>query len=320
MRASVVIPILNGGVVFRDVIERVRGQKITGGDFEIICIDSGSTDGTAEAATAAGARVVRIAKSEFNHGLTRNRGVAESRGEFVAMLVQDAMPVGDRWLEALLSPFDDPRVAGAYSRQVPRPDCSPFIKARLGAWAATQPARVVQQIRDAAEYEALAPLDRLRRIAFDDVASAMRRSVWAEHPYAARNFGEDVEWGKRVLLAGWKIVFESRSAVVHSHNRPARYEFRRMYCDHQSLNLLVGLKLIGSFRDALRLGIGGVPHYWRIVKRDALPASEKLRYFAKAIPFAFAETFGQWLGASSPEWLARDDRWTKWDRRLKRGV
>ncbi|MBI1849206.1 MAG: glycosyltransferase family 2 protein [Planctomycetes bacterium] len=190
MRASVVIPTLNGGAVFRDVVERVRGQKITGGEFEILCIDSGSTDGTAEAAAAAGARVVRIAKSEFNHGLTRNRGVAESRGEFVAMLVQDAMPVDDRWLETLLSPFEDPRVAGAYSRQVPRPDCSPFIKARLGAWAATQPARVVQEIRGAAEYEALPPLERLRRIAFDDVASAMRRSVWAEHPYAARNFGE----------------------------------------------------------------------------------------------------------------------------------
>jgi glycosyltransferase involved in cell wall biosynthesis len=319
MRASVVIPTLNGGPVFREVIARVREQKIDG-ELEIVVVDSGSTDGTVEAAVAARAKIVHIEKREFNHGLTRNRGIAESSGEIVSLLVQDAIPVGDRWLATLLEAFDDSRVAGAYSRQIPRPECSPFIKARLGAWTATQPERVVQEIADAAEWERLAPLERLRRIAFDDVASAMRRSVWKEFPYAARNFGEDVEWGKRVLLAGWKIVFEPRSAVIHSHNRPARYEFKRMYCDHQSLKLLVDLKLVPTFGDAFRLGCGGVPHYWRIVKRDSLPAGEKLRWYVGAVPFAFAETFGQWLGASSPEWLARGDRWAKWDRRLKRGV
>jgi rhamnosyltransferase len=319
MRASVVIPTLNGGAVFREVLERVRGQRL-GEPFEIVIVDSGSTDGTAEAALRAGARLVRIRKEEFNHGLTRNRGISAAQGHLVALLVQDALPADERWLETLLAPFEDPRVAGAYSRQIPRPDCSPFIKARLGAWTATKPSRIVQEIADLGEYERLHPLDRLRRIAFDDVSSALRRSVWEKHPFAARNFGEDIEWAKRMLLAGWRIVFEPRSAVVHSHNRPARYEFKRLYCDHQLLNALVGLKQVPTFAVALRCSVGGVGHYWKIVKRDGLAPLERLRYYVKAIPFSFAETFGQWLGASSNEWLARGGAWAAWDRRLKRGV
>src|SRR5262245_16230461 len=108
MRVSVVVPTLNGGPVFRDVIQRVRDQKLDA-ELEIVVVDSGSTDGTIEAAVAAGAKVFHIHKSEFNHGLTRNRGIAESTGEIVSLLVQDALPVDDRWLATLLSAFDDPR-------------------------------------------------------------------------------------------------------------------------------------------------------------------------------------------------------------------
>ncbi len=313
------IPTLNGGAVFREVLERVRGQRLVE-PAEIVCIDSGSTDGTAEAAQAAGAVVVRIAKAEFNHGLTRNRGIEASRGEIVVLLVQDALPADEMWLSALLEPFGDPRVAGAYSRQLPRPDCNPFVKGRLLSWAASRPNRVIQEVSSLAELEALPPLERLQRIAFDDVSSAMRRSVWTQFPYSKRNFGEDIEWGRRVLLAGHRIVFEPRSAVVHSHNRPLRYEFKRMYCDHQSLYQLVGVKTVPSFGAALGLALRIVPKYWRVVSRDGLPWRRRLRAYARAVPFAFSETIGQWLGAASNEWLARGDRWTRWDVRLKRGV
>jgi rhamnosyltransferase len=56
-------------------------------------VDSGSSDGTADVARRFGAKVVEVAATSFNHGLTRNLGIQHSCGEICVQLVQDALPV-----------------------------------------------------------------------------------------------------------------------------------------------------------------------------------------------------------------------------------
>ena len=67
VEVSVVIPTRNGGARFREVLTALDAQEIEGG-FELVVVDSSSTDGTAEAAAAAGAVVERISPADFNHG------------------------------------------------------------------------------------------------------------------------------------------------------------------------------------------------------------------------------------------------------------
>jgi rhamnosyltransferase len=67
-----------------------------------LVVDSGSTDGTDGLARRYGAAVHRIEKQEFNHGATRNLGISLARGDFVALMVQDAMPLDERWLAAMV--------------------------------------------------------------------------------------------------------------------------------------------------------------------------------------------------------------------------
>lgn len=62
--------------------------------YEVLVVDSGSSDGTTDLARKYSARILSIPKSEFNHGGTRNRGIAEARGEFAVMTVGDAIPAG----------------------------------------------------------------------------------------------------------------------------------------------------------------------------------------------------------------------------------
>jgi rhamnosyltransferase len=128
-KVSVVVPTLNAGPEFEELLEKISIQE---GDFEreVIVVDSGSTDGTVELARRYGARVHQIRKEEFNHGATRNLGVSLARGEYVALTVQDAVPLDERWLGAMVENFErDERVAGVYSRQIPRPDASPLTRA-----------------------------------------------------------------------------------------------------------------------------------------------------------------------------------------------
>ncbi len=319
-KVSVVIPTLNGGPLFREVLEAVFAQECPF-PYEVICIDSGSTDGTAEHSRDMGARVINIPRSTFNHGLTRNLGIEESQADFVALLVQDATPVDSKWLfyltQALL---DDENAAGAYSRQVPRDDCNPFIRGRLLAWAAGMKDKVTQKV-GAEEWETLEPLERLGRIAFDDVASMVRRSIWKEFPYLKRDFGEDLCFAKRTILAGHHIVFEPRSQVIHSHNNSIWYEMRRLYSDHDNLHDMVGLRQVPSFKEALRAIKLGIKHWAREVKMD-----DRLGFFArkwwllKTIPFSVAEAWGKYLGGKSSRWTKSSAFFRQVDRFLRKGV
>jgi rhamnosyltransferase len=318
---TVFIPTWNAGAEFPEILGRIRSQQLDRA-FEVLAIDSGSTDGTVEFLRTQPVRLIEIPNAEFNHGLTRNLGVREARGEIVALVTQDARPADDRWLQRLVDCYASPKVAGAYSRQLPRPDANPFIRDRLGHWAAAATTPRVQSIRDAAELESFAPLERLARIAFDNVSSSVRRAVALEIPFQRRQFGEDLDWGYRVLLAGYEIVFEPRSCVIHSHNHSIWYELKRVYLDHQNLHRLLGVHTIPRAGDVVRCTVAGTGHLVRVVARDrTLSTAARLAWWARALPYSFSQNLAQFLGARSVSGLDRDSAFYRGlDRLLRRGV
>src|SRR4028119_1868603 len=104
-KVSVVIPCYNQARFLGEAVGSVLSQ--THADFEVIVVDDGSTDDTRRVASsyAAGDSRVRLISQE-NRGLAgaRNRGLAESRGEYVVFLDSDdrllagALEVGVREL------------------------------------------------------------------------------------------------------------------------------------------------------------------------------------------------------------------------------
>src|SRR5687767_8621007 len=136
-RVSIVIPTLNAGPGMEPLLAALQRQTIPA---TTIAVDSGSTDGTLERLARAGARVVPIAPDTFNHGDTRNLGLAQAAGELAVLLVQDAVPATDTWLAELIAPFAEPSVAGSYGRQQARPDASRLTAHYLATWAAARPA------------------------------------------------------------------------------------------------------------------------------------------------------------------------------------
>lgn len=261
------VPTWNAGPEFPGILGRMRQQRLDR-PFEVLIIDSGSTDGTVEFLRRQPVRLIEIQKSEFNHGLTRNQGIQEARGEIVVLATQDACPADDLWMQRLVDAFADPQVAGAYSRQIPRRDANPFIRDRLEGWMATADTLRVQSVTSRADFDALPSLDKLHRAMFDNVSSSVRRRVTLEIPFRERRFGEDIDWAHRTLLAGYKIVYEPRSCVIHSHNRSPWYELKRVYLDHQNLHRLFGLHAVPRRRDLVRCTARGALHVFRAVARD----------------------------------------------------
>lgn len=96
---SVIMPVYNDGYCVASAIESVLGQST--GDFEFIIVDDGSTDDTPtvlDGYARSDARV-RILRNGKNAGITAslNRGLAVSRGEFVARHDADDTSLPDRF-------------------------------------------------------------------------------------------------------------------------------------------------------------------------------------------------------------------------------
>lgn len=324
-RRSVVVPTWNGGERFRRLLEVLGEQELEGG-FELVVVDSSSTDGTADAARAAGARVIVIPQSEFGHGRTRNLGIEASTGELVALLTQDAVPLDAIYLASLFGSYADESLDGVYARQFPLPDCDPLIAERLRNWSASRDEFVVQELvpgdpdASRARFEELPPVERYLTSAFDNVASSVRRSTWEAHPFPERSFGEDVAWAREVLLAGGRIGFQPDARVEHSHDLELVREFKRIYCDHRNLVELFGLRNVSSWGEVWRGWAHQRRFYRELLAGLDLPAGERLRWRSVSVVHALLETAAQFLGARS-HWKTGESAFWAWaDRRIRAGV
>jgi rhamnosyltransferase len=312
-RVSVVVPTLNGGARFFALLERLARQEIDGG-FELIVIDSSSDDGTPEVAARAGAKVVRIARGEFNHGRTRNRAIELATGERIVLLVQDALPVDGGFVSMLSGALEDPSLDGAYARQVARPGADPILAERLRLWSASRTIASISRLSEGdaaaarAAFERLSPAERYRACAFDNVASCVRKSTWRRIPFPERSFGEDVAWAREVLLTGGAIAFTPRAAVEHSHAISIRREFARLYRDHQNLSELFELRTVGSWSEVRAGSRAQRRYYCELLDKSGLSWPARAHWKTYAGPYALAETLAQFLGARSP-WKTREKGW-----------
>jgi len=253
---SLVIPIKNGGPLFADVVAALQKQSCWP-RVEFIVIDSGSTDDTVDIARRAGARCSSVPPQDFNHGATRDLAIAQASCERIVLMVQDAVLQNTDALEKLVAALDDPRVAGAYARQVARPEADILTRRNIHTWLAGRPHRDVKTIADPAAYAALPPLEKYMLCAFDNVCSVIRKSVWQHQPFGTVAFGEDIQWAERAMLAGHAIVYEPAAVVMHSHDRPLSYEFKRLYVCHRHLFRQFGLAQVPTLHAAAMAWLRG---------------------------------------------------------------
>lgn len=96
MLISVIIPAFNAGRFINRTIESILAQRYR--DYEIIVVDDGSTDNTAEAVKSYGSKVHYIYQKNAGTAAARNTGIAASKGDCIALLDHD-----DEWLPDKLS-------------------------------------------------------------------------------------------------------------------------------------------------------------------------------------------------------------------------
>jgi rhamnosyltransferase len=189
----------------------------------VLIIDSSSDDGTDILAKTCGFRLVQISRSEFNHGATRQLAVDRfPDAELYVFLTQDAVLSSTESLDHLVRVFEDPRVAIAYGRQLPRLGATPIeAHARIFNYPETPSIRTLAA-RDELGFKAIFVSNSFaayRRAALMDVGGFPSNVI----------MGEDTVTGAKVLLNGWQIAYVANAVVRHSHSYSLTQEFRRYF-------------------------------------------------------------------------------------------
>lgn len=249
MKASVIIPLYNGGDLYEQVLQKVLEQDYP--NFEVVVVDSSSSDGTGkytESLAEKDSRVVysRIPKIMFQHGRTRNYGASLSSGEYFVFITQDALPADNKWLSEMIKPFQqDSDIAGVFGRHLAYENGDIFEKEALK--------NHFESFREN-EDGAIFSIDDYERFANDasyqahlsfysDNASAMRKSVWEKIPYPEVDFAEDQIWAKKILLAGYKKAYAHNAVVYHSHKYRFKEAMRRYADDSRAIYNMFNIAL-----------------------------------------------------------------------------
>lgn len=210
IRYSVIVPAHEAEEVLPGCLEALGRQTVPANRFEIIVVDDGSTDRTAEVAEQAGARVMR--QERKGPAAARNLGVSEARGRIFLFTDADCRPEPG-WLAALAQAVE----SGADGAQ--------------GVYRTRQTGLIPRFVQ--AEFEERYQLMRSHPT-IDLVATyaaAFRKDVFAgaggfdESYTAASNADTDLSY--RLVEVGKTLVLTEDAVVFHEHPR-SLWRYMRM--------------------------------------------------------------------------------------------
>lgn len=167
---------------------------------EVIVVDSGSTDASPAIATRYGARLLNIPKSEFSFGRSLNLGCQMATGQVLVSISAHCYPISSDWLESLIRPFADRKVAFSYGMQR-GDDTSQLSEANIFR----------QWFAEASDFNQSTPFA-------NNANSAFLRSVWEDLRFDEMLTGlEDLDFASRAMKRGHRVAYVAEAPVIHVH-------------------------------------------------------------------------------------------------------
>lgn len=220
MRVACMIPTYNGVTELKRLMASLLIQSA---QFDVVIVDSSSTDGTAEWGQAHAQAFKSICAREFNHGGTRQMLVDQFQDyEILVFLTQDAELATSDAIERVVANFDDPLVGAVCARQLPHTDANIY---------ATHARRfnypVVSRVADHTTISNLG----LKSAFMSNSFAAYRRGTLMKVGGFPSNviLAEDMFVAARMVLSGYKVSYDAAVLCRHSHNYTLIQEFRRYF-------------------------------------------------------------------------------------------
>lgn len=195
---SVIIPAFNAERTIDRTLQSLIAQN-SAGDFEIIVVDDGSADKTAEIVRKYPVKLIQ--KENCGPAAARNLGVEESSCDIVLFTDCDCVPEPD-WVQKMTEPFTDKDVSGVKGVYISRNR------------------NIIARIIQLEFEERYLMLKKLKYIDFvDSYSAAVRKEAFLSVGGFDTSFpkadNEDVDLSYKMANAGYKMVFQPEAVVEH---------------------------------------------------------------------------------------------------------
>lgn len=221
-------------------------------------------------------KVYHLSKKEFDHGLTRRKGVERSRADVFVMMTQDALPADEQLIERLTAPLTKD-VAVAYGRQLPRKDCN-FIERYTRSFNYPDKSFIKSE-------------DDLPRLGIktyfcSNVCAAYRRDIYEQlGGFVQRTiFNEDMIYAAGAVKAGYRIAYAADARVIHSHN----------YTHMQQLHRNFDLGVSQAEHPEVFAGVPSESEGKKLVKNVTVYLKEKHKL--NKLPYFYMQCFCKYTG------------------------
>jgi len=185
-------------------------------DFELLVVDSGSTDATLDIVGRYPCRLLRIEAREYFPGVVLNMAIREAKGSLIVFQNSDTVPLVPTALDQLVAPIEHGSADATFARQLPRPEAHTWVR------------------RD---YDVAFPAtgDAPPWMAYSLPFAALTRAAWERHPFYEEAWGsEDTEWGSWARQNGLRVRYVPEALVMHSHNYTLRQLYGRRFIEGEA--------------------------------------------------------------------------------------
>ena len=227
MLIDVIIPTYKPDHTFKRLVEMLEKQTVKINKIIVMNTEEKYMEalhiGTRFLAEHKNLSIFHLSKKEFDHGKTRNRGASKSEADILVFMTQDAVPADEYLIENIIKPFENPKVACSYARQLPALDAT--VTERLTR-AFNYP--------DKSSLKGKKDLDRLgiKTYFCSNVCCAYKAEIFRELKGFVNHtiFNEDMIYAAKVVENNYRIAYAADAKVVHSHNYSGKQQFHRN-CD-----------------------------------------------------------------------------------------
>ena len=211
---TIILRTFNNDDIVGQTLKALSSQSYK--DYELLVVDSGSTDNTLKIVSSYEHRLIKVKKEDYHPGIVLNNAVSKANTGLIVFLNSDTVMLHKNCLRTLINELKDEETSAVYARQVARPEANPWVR------------------RD---YEIAFPKDKDSPswMYYSLPLSGIKKAVWEKNKFYTEAWAsEDTKMGVDLTEKGFKIKYLPNVIAMHSHNYTLKQIYNRRFVEGEA--------------------------------------------------------------------------------------